>query len=85
MSFICAGSFSASISEESKSMFLWGSGSFGEFLVPHRVKRIQGEVLQASIGQDFGVALCASGTLHSWGENKNGELGTADYLTRTTP
>ena len=42
---IGAGSFSASISEESKSLFLRGTGSFGEFLVPHRVKRIQGEVL----------------------------------------
>jgi hypothetical protein len=26
---ISAGSFSASISEESKSLFIWGSGAFG--------------------------------------------------------
>ena len=42
---IAAGSFSASISEDTRSLFLWGSGAFGEFLTPHRVKKIKGETL----------------------------------------
>jgi hypothetical protein len=40
MKFVAAGSFSASISEEKMDLFLWGTGSFGEFLTPHRVKKI---------------------------------------------
>jgi hypothetical protein len=57
MSFISAGSFSASISEETRSLFLWGSGAFGEFLTPHRVKKIKGETLQVALGDGFGMAL----------------------------
>ena len=45
MKFIAAGSFCASISEEEQSLFLWGSGAFGEFLTPHRVKKIKGTVV----------------------------------------
>lgn len=42
MKFVAAGSFSAAISEEKQDLFLWGTGSFGEFLTPHRVKKIKG-------------------------------------------
>jgi len=45
MMMVAAGSFSAAISEDTKSLFLWGSGAFGEFLTPHRVKKIKGETL----------------------------------------
>jgi hypothetical protein len=38
MRFIAAGSFSGSISHEKGELYLWGSGSFGEFLVPTRIK-----------------------------------------------
>ena len=38
---IAAGSSSGAISDDaSSSLFLWGTGAFGEFLTPHRVKRI---------------------------------------------
>jgi len=85
MRHIAAGSFSGSISEENGNLFLWGSGHFGEFLIPHRVKRIQGEVISVSIGKNFGVALSSQGFLFSWGENHAGQLGFGDYLVRTTP
>ena len=45
MSFVAAGSFSAAISKESKSLYLWGTGAFGEFLTPHRVKKIKDETI----------------------------------------
>jgi len=45
MRHVAAGSFSASIAQDSGNLFLWGSGHFGEFLIPHRVKRIPGEVI----------------------------------------
>jgi alpha-tubulin suppressor-like RCC1 family protein len=70
---IAAGSFSGSISDDNNSsLFLWGTGSFGEFIVPHRVKRIQGEVISVKIGGDFGIALSGQGFLYSWGDNKSG-------------
>ena len=72
MRFIGANTFSASISEEGSSLFLWGTGTFGEFLTPHRVKKIKGETTQISIGENFGVALNGSGYLYSWGENQTG-------------
>lgn len=40
---IAAGSFSAAISDEGQ-LYVWGTGTFGEFLQPNRVKKIQGEV-----------------------------------------
>lgn len=85
MRFVAAASFSAAISEEHSSLFLWGSGPFGEFLTPHRVKKIKQEVATLSLGQNFGVALGVEGALYSWGKNSFGELGSGDYMTRTTP
>ncbi|MFN7880988.1 MAG: hypothetical protein ACK5NI_00640 [bacterium] len=40
MSHIEAGSFSASIAKDSGQVYLWGSGTFGQFKTPHRVKKI---------------------------------------------
>jgi alpha-tubulin suppressor-like RCC1 family protein len=40
MKYIAAGSFSASIAKDSGSLYLWGTGTFGEFKTPHRVKKI---------------------------------------------
>jgi len=59
MRYIDAGSFSAAISEDGSNLFLWGTGSFGEFLTPHRVKKIRGETIDISLGQGFGIALSA--------------------------
>ena len=41
MNYIAAGSFSASIAKETGSVYLWGTGTFGQFAVPHRMKRIK--------------------------------------------
>lgn len=72
MRYIAAGSFSASISEEGSNLFLWGTGAFGEFLTPHRVKKIRGETVSVSVGQGYGVALSMQGFLYSWGDNGSG-------------
>jgi hypothetical protein len=50
MKFIDAGSFSASIAAESGCVYLWGTGTFGEFAVPHRMKRIKQQAFGLSIG-----------------------------------
>jgi alpha-tubulin suppressor-like RCC1 family protein len=85
MKYIAAGSFSASISDDKMDLFLWGTGSFGEFLTPHRVKKIKGQTVSVSVGNGFGVALSNQGYLYSWGVNDFGQLGTGDFKMRTTP
>ena len=72
---IAAGSFSAAISHDSGDLFIWGSGIFGEFLTPHRVKTIKGAVVMVGIGNHYGVGLNSEGQIYSWGHNNNGELG----------
>lgn len=85
MCFIAAGSFSASIAAESKSLYLWGRGTFGEFQYPHRVKKITQPVQSVAIGHEFGVALTHSQVLYSWGDNSQGQLGTGDLVSTGTP
>jgi len=85
MSHVAACSFSASVSQETGSLYLWGSGSFGEFHSPHRVKRIPERVIQVSLGEQFGVALTADHKMYSWGENPQGQLGTGDFESLSTP
>ena len=85
MKYIAAGSFSAAISEEKMDLFLWGTGSFGEFLTPHRVKKIKGQTVSVAVGNGFGVALSNHGYLYSWGVNDFGQLGSGDFKIRTTP
>ena len=41
MKYVAAGGFSASIAKETGSVYLWGTGTFGQFSVPHRMKRIK--------------------------------------------
>ena len=50
MRYIAAGSFSGSIAAESGNMYLWGNGTFGDFATPHRVKKIEQQVVAISIG-----------------------------------
>lgn len=45
MKSIAAGSFSSSISKEQGSIYLWGTGTFGKFNTPHRVKKIEQRAL----------------------------------------
>lgn len=85
MRIIAAGSFSAAISHDSGDLYVWGSGVFGEFLTPHRVKTIQGITVDVSIGNHFGVAVNKDGLVYTWGHNNSGELGQLDYDERATP
>lgn len=81
---IAAGSFSGSISEVG-DLYLWGTGIFGEFLTPHRVKTIQGICINISIGNNFGAAVNREGYIYTWGNNEYGEIGQGDFDERGTP
>lgn len=65
-------------------LYVWGSGIFGEFLLPHRWS-IREPILDIAIGAGFGIAIDVSGSVFVWGGNSNGELGVDDYEARTTP
>ena len=72
MSRIAAGSFSGSISDDGQ-VYIWGTGTFGKFATPHRMKKIKQKALQLQIGQDFGVVLTAqTRQLYTWGQNDFG-------------
>ncbi len=64
---IAAGSFSGAISMDSGDLYIWGSGVFGEFLTPHRVKTIYGSTVDVAIGNHFGAAINKSGGVYTWG------------------
>ena len=85
MRYIAAGSFSASIAKDSGSMYLWGTGTFGEFRTPHRVKKIEANTIQVEIGDGFGMALTEDRDLYTWGTNQDGQLGSGDFQERPTP
>lgn len=57
MCFIAAGSFSASVAVETGSLYLWGTGTFGQFNTPHRVKKVKERTKYVSIGNQFGLVL----------------------------
>ena len=85
MSFVEAGTFSASIAQNSGSIYLWGTGTFGKFSTPHRVKRVAERAIQVSIGDSFGIVLTEDRKLYTWGINSSGQLGTGDFEDRPTP
>ena len=85
MKFVEAGTFSASIAQSSGSIYLWGTGTFGKFNTPHRVKRITERAIQVSIGDTFGIVLTEDRKLYTWGTNTSGQLGTGTFEDRPTP
>ena len=72
MQLIAAGSFSAAVAKDTGSLYLWGSGTFGEFKTPHRVKKIDSPTIQVCIGQKFGMVLDKERKIYTWGINSNG-------------
>lgn len=74
---IAAGSFSAALSRERGELYLWGAGTFGHYQSPVPVN-MQQSYETVAIGNQFGVAVTASGGVYTWGVNANGELGQGD-------
>ncbi|OMJ92190.1 hypothetical protein SteCoe_5062 [Stentor coeruleus] len=75
--------FTAAITDKGQ-LYIWGSGVFGEYLLPHRLA-IRDHIVDVSIGSGFGLAVDINDTVYSWGGNSNGELGLEDYDPRATP
>lgn len=64
-------------------LYLWGTGVFGEFLLPKLV--LSERITQANLGGCAGVAVDSFGRVWTWGSNSNGELGHGDYEPRKAP
>ncbi|OMJ68501.1 hypothetical protein SteCoe_34024 [Stentor coeruleus] len=65
-------------------LYVWGSGTFGEHLSPFKL-HFNSRVKDVSVGSTFTVAVLQDMSVHSWGNNTNGELGLADYESRNIP
>ena len=78
------GHHSASISNQGE-LFIWGTGVFGQYLLPHLVPSINVAVNEVNVGGAFGVALDNRGIIWCWGSNNKGELGVGDYESRSAP
>ena len=77
---VSTGDHSAALSKQGE-VFIWGTGVFGEVLVPQKLKL---QARDISIGS-FGLALDLHGKVWAWGTNTSGELGMGDYKPRVNP
>jgi alpha-tubulin suppressor-like RCC1 family protein len=63
-----------------------GNGSFGDRLVPVRVKSLDsGVIAVAATSPDRSCALRSNGEVLCWGNNARGELGDGTTITRWVP
>eukprot|EP00831_Metopus_contortus_P065115 TRINITY_DN58219_c0_g1_i1.p1 TRINITY_DN58219_c0_g1~~TRINITY_DN58219_c0_g1_i1.p1 ORF type:complete len:435 (-),score=66.28 TRINITY_DN58219_c0_g1_i1:93-1397(-) len=66
-------------------LYVWGTGIFGEVLIPRKFTEIKVKIVDISIGGTLGIALDEQGRIWSWGSNTSGELGLGDYDPRSQP
>ncbi|CAD8141905.1 unnamed protein product [Paramecium octaurelia] len=78
---IYASNFSAAITSKNE-LYLWGSGIFGEFLVPTKID-FANSIKKIKLGNGFGCILDDDGQIYSWGKNSSGELAQKDFIPRT--
>lgn len=80
---VACGSHSACISNKGE-LFVWGTGAFGEYLLPEQVL-LKDSAVEVSVGGSFAAVLDSAGVLYTWGVNSDGELGLKDYEPRVSP
>ena len=67
-------------------MYVWGSGIFGEFKRPRKVKLQNNiRVNRVIVGGSFIVIMDQDDRLVVWGSNSNGEIGVGDNKIRNHP
>lgn len=80
---VIAGCHSAAITSD-EHIYVWGTSTFGQFLVPERSCSLQG-VIDASIGRSSGAAVDRTGRVWTWGYNELAQLGLVDTEPRCIP
>lgn len=68
-------------------LYLWGTGSFGQFYTPHRVKSVNKfDMTDFQLGRaGFIAVVTRAGEVYTWGANDAGQLGLRDTIARSTP
>jgi hypothetical protein len=80
---VACGYHSAAVCEKGE-VYIWGTGSFGEYLIPHKMY-FPARVKDVSVGGTFAVASLQDQSIFVWGNNTNGELGLGDFQARPSP
>jgi X-linked retinitis pigmentosa GTPase regulator len=80
---VAAGQHSAGITSTGE-LFVWGSGIFGELLVPCKMN-CASKFNDLDVGNGFGMAIDRSGNIWGWGSNSSGALGTGDQESKAQP
>ncbi len=80
---VTCGHHTAAATEDGE-LYFWGSGAFGELLLPQRVQ-LDAKIRSISVGGSVGTALDRDGRVWVWGANSAGELGLGDYEPRASP
>jgi len=81
---ITAGHISAAVGEKG-NLYVWGTGVFGEYLVPTQFTSLKAAIKDVEVGGNFGAAIDTNGVIYTWGSNTSGELGLGDYEARAQP
>lgn len=80
---VACGNHTAGLSDKGE-LYLWGTGPFGEKLLPWKVP-LPTPLRDLEVGGCFGAAIDASKRVWTWGTNSSGELGHGDFSQRRTP
>jgi X-linked retinitis pigmentosa GTPase regulator len=81
---VSCGHHTAAISSVGE-IYIWGTGVFGEYLVPKKLEGSGAKFKEVCIGSAFGLSLDESGKVWTWGANTSGELGVGDYEPHAEP
>jgi len=79
---VSAGSFSGGLTKKGE-IYLWGRGTFGEFLRPTLFSKNDQYFIDVQINNGFGLALDSNSNIYSWGENENGQLGIGNLENKS--
>lgn len=80
---VACGNHTAGLSDKGE-LYLWGTGPFGERLLPWKVP-LPTPLRDLEVGGCFGAAVDVAKRVWTWGTNSSGELGHGDFKQRRTP
>ncbi len=83
----------ACISTTLGALQCWGENTYGQLgngsttnsSIPVAVSGISGTVVRLNAGKNHACAIISTGEIYCWGDNQQGQLGTGDTATYTTP
>jgi X-linked retinitis pigmentosa GTPase regulator len=81
---VAAGTQSSALSDRGE-VYIWGTGTYGEFLLPQRLSHIRTSAKDIDLGAAFGLAVDRLNNIWTWGSNSNGELGTTSSSDSSEP